>query len=259
MNITEKESALLINEGYLASSSINHGLTSLRKATVAQKGEFYLAFFNLSIGLERLMKLIIIQDFRAKNSHIPDNKYIRSYSHNLEKLFETCRVIGEEHTVIAKSDQISLEILKMLSDFSQSTRYYNLDYITGKNHAENPLERWSEIQSLLMNSYYVDKPMVPVQIKELFEFIDEISVTMASNMNATPYKKASDYLFDIEGDRKIQGYAVYHIFILIVELVEILRAIEYSYNLYPCLREFFEQFHGHYKLSEIVRKKKWTY
>jgi hypothetical protein len=258
VNITDKESSLMINEGYLASSSINHGLTSLRKATLAQKGEYYLAFFQLSIGLERLMKLIIIQDFRAKDNTFPDNKYIRNFSHNLKQLFEKCESIGIEHNVISKADDISFKILLMLSNFSQTTRYYNLDFLTGRNTAINPLEEWAEIQIFLKNLYYGDRNIVPVQIRQLFESLDEISVTIVSNKYSDSISKASDFLLEVEEDRKLQGYAVYHIFLIIIFLVETLREIEYTKNIYPNLREFFGQYHDKYKLNEIVRKMKWS-
>ena len=50
----------LEQEGYLISSCLSMGLTELRKADVYNKGAFYSSFFNLSVGLERLLKSIII-------------------------------------------------------------------------------------------------------------------------------------------------------------------------------------------------------
>ena len=58
---------LLQQEGYLISSSLTTGLTELRAAHVHNKGAFYTALFNLSVGFERLLKAIVIIDHMLDN------------------------------------------------------------------------------------------------------------------------------------------------------------------------------------------------
>ncbi len=54
---------LLQQEGLLAQACLCNGLTALRHANLgAAKGRFYSAFFELSIGFERTLKLILILD-----------------------------------------------------------------------------------------------------------------------------------------------------------------------------------------------------
>ena len=59
---------LLQQEGYLTQSSLCQGLTFLRKANLGEKerGLFYSAFFQLSIGIERFMKIVVILDYMSK-------------------------------------------------------------------------------------------------------------------------------------------------------------------------------------------------
>ncbi len=60
---------LLQQEAFLARSSLLAGLDELLRANVIEtdKGRFYGAFFLLSIGLERLMKLLIVCHHMANN------------------------------------------------------------------------------------------------------------------------------------------------------------------------------------------------
>ena len=47
-------------EALLASASLRSGLTALNKCKYHDKGSFYNAFFQLSIGLERFFKIIYV-------------------------------------------------------------------------------------------------------------------------------------------------------------------------------------------------------
>lgn len=60
----EKEQ-LLANEAALTASLLGNGLNALRKAGIFNKGLYYQAFFSLSIGIERLLKMIIITRYRS--------------------------------------------------------------------------------------------------------------------------------------------------------------------------------------------------
>ena len=60
--------SLLQQEGYLTRSCLYTGFSALSNANINNnKGDFYVAFFQLSIGLERLMKLALILDYMATN------------------------------------------------------------------------------------------------------------------------------------------------------------------------------------------------
>ena len=55
-------------EAELSAEQIAQGVTALGKANHAQKGIYTQAFFGLSIGLERLAKLILLADHAISNS-----------------------------------------------------------------------------------------------------------------------------------------------------------------------------------------------
>ena len=67
--ITEKQFVLLSNEASLSAISLSQGLTFLRKADFVKKAYASHAFFSLSIGIERLIKLILIYEYRLSNNN----------------------------------------------------------------------------------------------------------------------------------------------------------------------------------------------
>lgn len=142
---------LLQNEAYLIEMCLLHGLQSLRNAELSKKGNFYTAFFQLSIGLERLMKVTLIIDYMAKHKHAtPDSSVIRSYGHDLKKLFDQVHSIkssSSPHPLDAIAPGgLEHDILIFLGEFAHSSgRYFNLDRLSKKSPHGDPLAKWNEI------------------------------------------------------------------------------------------------------------------
>ena len=155
--------SLLQQEGYLTRSCLYIGLSAIKRANIETKGDFYVAFFQLSIGLERLMKLTLILDYMAThNLQLPNNKWIRGYSHNLSELVKSVQSIEKRISLdrlideLLRSETTENQILNFLDEFSQKTRYANLDSLTGKNSHSDPLERWSELTKKIYSSEIPD-------------------------------------------------------------------------------------------------------
>jgi hypothetical protein len=79
----------MIREAGIAASALYSGLNALRKANYAEPSLYDQAFFGISIGLERMMKLAILLHARANGSGYPSEKgFKQEYSHDLTKLFD---------------------------------------------------------------------------------------------------------------------------------------------------------------------------
>lgn len=141
----------LSQEGYLLHSCLATGAMDLQDASLSNKGKFYSAFFLLSIGMERLMKVIIIIEYMARNDlDTPKEKEIKGYNHDLVMLFDACKRIASDYDVKdfdnLEEQPLSLEIVRFLSDFSKGARYHNLDSLSRESNDKiDPLARWRRL------------------------------------------------------------------------------------------------------------------
>lgn len=142
---------LLQQEGYLIRTSVAQGLTLLRSANLGEKGHYYGGFFGLSIGLERLLKVIIILDHMALNDLTPPARpTLKTYGHDLVELFSSARAIQADKSphplAVVAPGSIESDILTHLSDFGEACgRYANLDGLALGRPQADPLAAWKTI------------------------------------------------------------------------------------------------------------------
>ena len=103
-------------ETMLARELIGAGVTSLGKANHAdRKGEYYNAFFGLSIGIERLAKLILVTDCAIRaNGRMPPASKLKKFGHKIVQLLE-------EVDEVAKSNGLNLTYERPKSSISKAT------------------------------------------------------------------------------------------------------------------------------------------
>ena len=156
---------LLQQEGYLISSCLGTGLTELRNAHVHNKGAFYTALLNLSIGIERLLKAIVIIDHMLNKSlSVPTKKQLKSYGHSIVCLYNTCETIGIKRQCPIPShthlNAINQDILLLISDFACTTRYHNLDALSSTQNSLDPLVHWGQIILAILYNEQMWLPML---------------------------------------------------------------------------------------------------
>ena len=119
-------------------------------------GYGYSAFFNLSIGIERLEKLALIFYHSKNNSDstqpikLPKGSIIRNEGHDLMALFKKIESYiatdAPESVNLFDIDSISNDILCFLTDFAKGARYENLDRLSGSgSRYSEPLCTWENI------------------------------------------------------------------------------------------------------------------
>ena len=144
----------LNREAGIAAELIASGVTLLGRASYTRTGLYGQAFFNLSIGFERTTKLIYIADYAIDNAgEFPSNDILKhSIGHDLDQLFTHVETIsskrrkGKDFSERPRTD-IHNGIVQTLTEFARSTRYYNLDFVTGGKTAQNsqdPMTAWNE-------------------------------------------------------------------------------------------------------------------
>jgi len=248
-----KSFLLLQQEGHLIHTCLATGLTQLRNAHVHNKGEFYSALFNLSIGTERLLKAIVIMHHMLKNGlAVPTKRQLKEYGHDLTTLYTTCVEIsdGEESVVsaISRIDSITQEILKLLSEFAQTTRYHNLDALSAAAPGKDPLVHINEILGMVLAS---DVP--PSTIKRLTESragvasaISDISTILAQGLDGSDLTLEEAFVLPALHERAVR-FVVLRIVQLLAPLKELIGDLSRkAYGLgvpqppFPQMHEFVE-------------------
>lgn len=143
---------LLQQEAILAKSSVLSGFEFMIKGGFddVYKGHYYTAFFQLSIGIERMLKLVIISDHMFRNSYQPpDIKTIKTYGHDLLALYLSAKEISGKYdnTIVPVLEEKSIHhnILVFMNDFAAATgRYHNISNITQVTNLD-PLTVWWDI------------------------------------------------------------------------------------------------------------------
>lgn len=149
-------------EAQLAAEQAAHGVTVLGRANHAQPGSYTQAFFGLSIGLERMGKLIFLADHAIRNGgDFPTDQDLRKIGHDLTSLLARCEVIGaglsqERDYGVRPSDAIHRGIENALSLFATKLRYYNLNHLAGVSHGqEDPVALWwDKVATPICNRHY---------------------------------------------------------------------------------------------------------
>lgn len=150
-----KSFSLLQDEAFLFQSCICFGLTRLRKAIAYDKGEVYSGLLNLSVGIERLQKSIIVIEYMTKNSYkCPPKEYVADHKHGIISLHKKLSQISkDEINPIKDLESLNVtqkRILSLLNEFSTRSRYFNLDALSDSGNYQNPLKEWESILEMVV-------------------------------------------------------------------------------------------------------------
>lgn len=155
----------LKREASLVRQIIGSGATALGRASYGSGlGEYYTAFFGLSIGMERLAKLILIADYAIDNAGaLPGATVVKGYGHDLKKLCRKAdeiaikRNLGLTHP--KPTDPICWEVVECLASFAEASkgRYANFEAIGNPSFdpAMEPVNKWwADVVEPILTKHY---------------------------------------------------------------------------------------------------------
>jgi hypothetical protein len=226
-----------MREAELTRQLLAAGLAALVRANHMDKGRFSQSFFDLSIGLERLLKLIYLIDHAIQNDGAfpSDGDLRRRFGHDLSALYEEAGAIrrrlqdeGEQFMWAIPDPTLSRRIVGVLAEFAKATRYYNLDYLLGsKNPGRDPITAWNDdVGQYLMSEY-------PARLRRKDEeWATEAEGLLAGRVILRQETEGGDSLRSVNSSvlhgrrgEWIQRQAAFHCAVLIRDLVEVLLAL----------------------------------
>lgn len=210
-------------EAALVRHLIGSGATALGKANYAdQMGEYYTAFFGLSVGLERLAKLILVADYAIDNNgEMPEEKVVRKFGHKLLDLTNAADTISTKRDLNLKyvrpNTLTSIKILECLDAFADARRgrYANFASLDDPNLSnEEPIGKWWDdvAEAILQQHYYGKKSQKRVEgnaeiIDSLMAPVTMVIQTDESGRTMRDVKSASIRTGQTE---IVQKYGRYH-------------------------------------------------
>lgn len=189
---------LLQNEGYLLQGCLQSALAALLKSSSAERGPLYVALFNYSIGLERLLKLSLLLDHCVANKGaFPSYAQIKSFGHDVGTLYKTAKAVSDRYQIeipqSCRTDDLDERLLEILTSFADAKgRYFNLNALIGSGSGADPLSEWGK---LLTEIYKRDvSPLKRISDEE------QVEAQAASMKEATVYVPATGF------DGTVQSY-----------------------------------------------------
>lgn len=139
------------NECQFTREILGTGVTQLGKANYASKGSYFNAFSSITIGLERIGKMVLMLDYYLHNNKtFPTNRYIKNeIGHDLNKLYQKSQEIkvnyeGEFTFLNQLNDPIQIQILDLFTRFAKGDRYANIDLLVNRQRQSDPIKEWYE-------------------------------------------------------------------------------------------------------------------
>lgn len=156
------------HEAMLVRHLIGDGVTALGRAHNGEKGigQYYIGFFSLSIGLERLAKLIIITDHAIDCSGaLKASDWVKKYGHDLGELLNQVEIISGKRALNLQytrpNNPIAFSIIENLSSFADAKfgRYANyMGMENPGNDMHEPIGKWwTEVGTKILEEKYIDK------------------------------------------------------------------------------------------------------
>jgi hypothetical protein len=250
---------LLTNEAAIAAMNLSTGIKFLSKADFVKKAYFLNSYFSLSIGFERLLKLIIVYEYYLSNNKLPENNYLKNFGHNLTKLFDKSKLIADQLNVSkfyadVFDDEICKEIIYFLSEFAVKTRYYNLDNLNSEDISKEPLTVWNnKINSIINQRHYKNNDERVKKIKELTKKLDDllfVSVFDSQDKHITTIENFYTKGLSINTERK---YSVFYTYKIIRFLSNLIHHIDAG-KLLPFVSEYFVIFRNSNDKYVLSRK-----
>jgi len=260
----EKE-LLLVREASMASMAIGIGLTHIRRCDFVQPGYFYSGMFSFTTGIERLMKLIVICNFRVKNNGaFPTNQQLKAFGHKISDLFNCSMEIKNDFGFEIDDkrffdDSFYETIIQFLSDFAMKARYYNLDALTGnKQNSDEPYKKWNiDISETIVQRHYRRNTIGFANRMKIAHKMDGYSFVDLHDENGNKIKNLNEFYTKGDTVKTKQKYSMFYLYEIVRFLGDLLFELHHEGGLYPDLPEFFQIFQNDEKTS-VLNKKSWN-
>jgi len=181
----------LLNEVDNSVRLIKKGFSELQHINCADT-PYHIPILLISSGFERLMKCIICYWHLKKNKKYPSNKRLRELGHRLDillqEIVDICKQFGNYDNRKATTEDLDFlknnkrlhNIIRILSEFADGGRYYNLDIVSqGNSEYSEPEDKWREFETEIIKEdpEFAELIKNPAKSDEMYDKINKVLMT----------------------------------------------------------------------------------
>ena len=240
--------SLLRQEGHITHSCITSGLTELRNANIGDSiGKYYRGFFQISIGLERMLKLALLlhQIVDCKGRPKQD---IKQLGHNLKELYsivdELVNTKGINRNEGLSDSPYKERLLDFFTNFASGARYANLDALNSKEKFVEPLLKWKGILDSIIDNEISEKTKSRIKQKsEYFYYLMRQRVGVVSYDLDSSQLSVYDYFIRPPLLTEAAKHIIWHLILLIYPVKQLISTFSYQNNNkfeIPYMEEFYD-------------------
>ncbi|MHA6860373.1 hypothetical protein [Ralstonia pseudosolanacearum] len=156
-----KKFSLLAQEAHLTKNTILSGFDLLLKANFFQDkdGYFYSAFFHLSIGMERILKLAVVTHYMLTNDYkTPTVKQLKhQFGHDIQTLYGECQKLFPSYynpnAQLPALTACDSELIAFFTEYGVQSRYFNLNEVCEAKMERSPLYKWLDAARSIYEEY----------------------------------------------------------------------------------------------------------
>lgn len=157
----DKKFSLLAQEAHLAKNTLLSGFDLLLKANFFQDkdGYFYSAFFHISIGMERILKLAVVTHYMLTNNYqTPTIKQLKKdFGHDIRTLYtESLKLLPiylHPNAATPPRTQNDEALIDFFTEYGVGSRYFNLNEVCEAKQDRSPLDKWLAVASDIYEEY----------------------------------------------------------------------------------------------------------
>lgn len=210
----------LVREGGVAHGALTTGLAALRRANHADHAQYSTAFFQLSIGIEHLCKLVLVIEYALTNEgrYPTDDKMLRQAGHDLVKLVAAVEQVragtgAADYQWELPDRRITNAMLGVLDEFARRTRYWHLDHLTSSTaDRRDPLAAWYEdvATPLLAQMPEAKRAKIEAQATEFEVMLGDASYVLHTTESGEPIRSPGHMAAHGQSMDWVQEQATFH-------------------------------------------------
>lgn len=156
-----KKFSLLAQEAHLTKNTLLSGFDLLLQANFFQDkdGYFYSAFFHLSIGMERILKLAVVTHYMLTNDYkTPTIKQLKhQFGHDIQTLYGECQklipIYSNPNAELPALTGHDSELIAFFTEYGLQSRYFNLNEVCEAKMERSPLYKWLDVARSIYEQY----------------------------------------------------------------------------------------------------------